>query len=142
MNRELKFNVWDKLNQRFCPIHVDAYKITWHGDFWSISCSELYDKTCFPFSRLDSDRFVICQYTGLKDKNGKEIYDNDIIFYHAIQERFEDIQTGIVTWDQEMSSWVMQIKDGPPGSFYFLYKSLPNDYKIIGNIFENPELLK
>jgi hypothetical protein len=66
------------------------------------------------------------QYTGLKDKNGKEIYEGDILK--------SDIFTGQVIY--YAPTFMVVEKDG--------WDMITNgeDYEIVGNIYENPELLK
>jgi len=87
-----------------------------------------------------------CEYTGLKDKNGKEIYESDIV--QEYQMRFED----------EGDDWKLLPYDKPDivtmGRFpiYWLERETfgyegedlkgPDDFEVIGNIYENPELLK
>jgi hypothetical protein len=82
------------------------------------------------FSHYPEDGWIIAQYTGLKDKNGKEIYDGDIC--ESIDGIF------LVTWDEEKSAFVMVFQDGER-----LYlEEMWEDTKIIGNINDTPELIK
>jgi len=78
----------------------------------------------------------IMQYTGLKDKNGKEIYDLDILSCtrHG--------WIGVVKW-RAPAFWVIELAGEPSGeeSQWSLNVNLLQ-YKIIGNFYENPELLK
>ena len=86
------------------------------------------------------ERFDIMQYTGLKDKNGKEIYEGDIItFGKYIKYRviFEDScfhlyhHEGLKEWDGTDYRW------GP----LYRIKELAFDVELVGNIYENHELL-
>ena len=83
---------------------------------------------------------TIGQYTGLTDKNGKKIFEGDIVkHYNNSDERFD---IGVIYWDEKFS----QLKRTSIGNFHhssFTYSiSRSCDYEIIGNIHDNPGLLK
>ena len=75
---------------------------------------------------------TIGQYTGSKDKNGKEIYEGDIVYIAAEDER------GIIRWDNETARYVV-IYDNIITDFDNWYGE---DLEVIGNIYDNPELLE
>ena len=75
---------------------------------------------------------TVGQYTGLKDKNGKEIYEGDIVYIAAEDER------GIIRWDNETARYVV-IYDNIITDFDNWYGE---DLEVIGNIYDNPELLE
>jgi hypothetical protein len=93
-----------------------------------------FDGQILPQGRAEweADRYEIMQFSGLKDKNGKEIYEADIL------------GTGEQRATMVFSTDVMQ--DGTSncfGSGFFPEADIdPSDCEIIGNIYENPELLK
>lgn len=78
------------------------------------------------------DKETIGQYTGLKDRNGKEIYEGDIVYIMPEDER------GIIRWDNETARYVV-IYDNIISDFDNWYGK---DLEVIGNKFDNPELLE
>ena len=92
------------------------------GDFSIIYENETYDKRV-----VYTD--TVCQYTGLKDKNGKEIYEGDILYGEFYGYPFPCIETFTVKWHKADAGFLAN---------YF------NNAKceVIGNIFDNPELLE
>ena len=75
---------------------------------------------------------VLMQYTGLKDKNNKEIYEGDICIVHD----FEKLKVE-VRFRKETASF----EGHNPKEIFPWVELSPTYYEIIGNIYENPELL-
>ena len=76
---------------------------------------------------------ILMQSTGLKDKNGVEIFEGDIVRWHDV-----------VTWDYSVTfkDGVFCISDDPSSNFYHLKEDINGKFEVIGNIYENPELLE
>ena len=89
------------------------------------------------------DPETLCQYTGLKDKNGNRIWENDIVVCKQyIDGNFIDyhIEFGFV----EMKHGAYGLHRDRPDAYYRPFKDWLEDYEyeVLGNIFDNPELLK
>ncbi len=136
--REIKFRVWHK---QLKQMYGDA----WHGRcVGEASTNSTNDHLRF----LQSHDMVLMQYTGLKDKNGREIYEGDIVNVHIfVQELGENF--GVVEGEREFVAEVefgvtgisvknKNFSDNPVFYDQFHEESL----EVTGNIYENPELLK
>ena len=123
MNDRFKFRVWNKEQNRF---HLDiSCDITAHGTL--VLSQGIKGKEYI----IDDDNYVIQQCTGLKDKNGKLIYEGDICKY-----KFEEIgeQKAIIYFNKELCSFLAK----PLNDFQY---TKINNCEVIGNIYENKELL-
>lgn len=99
---------------------------------------------------IDPD--TICQYTGLTDKNGKKIWENDILRYSydydgsPFLKDGEEIKyrVGAVFWSEWRGSWAVCGRGNKKctNNDVFKYNRNPNRTEVIGNVFDNLELLE
>ncbi len=100
-----------------------------------------YDVESFhdPLYEYKQGNIILMQYTGLKDKNGKEIYEGDIVSRHegGIHFQEEPLAEHVVKWGN--FGWLpFEIGEGYQKCVYGeIY-----EFIVIGNIYENPELLE
>ena len=122
--REYKFRCWDTKNKEMLEVQELDYKDSYNG--------EPMIRTTMYNDYFDTEDMILMQYTGLKDKNGKEIYEGDIVYIMPEDER------GIIRWDNETARYVV-IYDNIISDFDNWYGK---DLEVIGNEFDNPELLE
>ena len=114
----------------------------WNGEYMCYSPTLFKKETrsgCVQFATDDgSSSLELMQYTGLKDKNGKEIYEGDILKMDSE----EDQSTFEVVW--KFNGWRKKFTDWPDDlpEYNLLSRGDLGFYKIIGNVYENPELLE
>lgn len=122
--REIKFRAWFKREKRW--LRNDEYKITSDGKASTFGV--------FP-SSID---IILMQFTGLHDKNKKEIYENDRVSGVDINPEYGEYYfKGIIQWDDEKCAFSIKEENGKTR-----YMNEFITIEVIGNIYENPEPLK
>ena len=112
--REIKFRAWDKLNKEMFNVEIMNFQE-----------KQVY-KDIVSYRTFND--IELMEYTGLEDKNGKEIYEGDILFESSIEEYFKVIfENG--SFRAEVDEYSLDLED---------YARI---CEVVGNIYENPELL-
>lgn len=135
MTREIKFRAWDLETGKWCT----------HNDFLGDSGNPIKvnasvkTPSILEFGR---DDLILMQFTGLKDKDYKEIYEGDLL--KAIPNGMEPRSILEVFWDETIAAFYVRIKNKLDGSVTWndLLEGFTKEYTVIGNIYENPGLLK
>ena len=122
MNRIIKFRAWARDDNPFKK-GLMSYNV------YPMLNNEIYIDGDIYYV----DKFIeLMQFTGLHDKNGKEIYEGDIILNPLYEEPY------IVEYSENLAGYVGWGDDRACGC----YLITDEDIEVIGNVFENPELIK
>lgn len=107
--------------------------------FVGIDISSMFEIFCAPVIKwFRVNPKTLCQFTGLCDKNGKRIWENDILMAHLDESYPEDVTYETVEWG--VAGWVAH-ETGSTNREY-LDEFDTEHFEVVGNIFDNPELLQ
>jgi uncharacterized phage protein (TIGR01671 family) len=125
--REIKFRAWDSKAKEMDysdPLDDLSRSYRW---FYSLE------------DRDSSNNIFLMQFTGLKDKNGKEIYEGDIV--HFIEKFYPKFKNFRIRWGD--GAWEVYAELPNEDNLWFaLDRDLAFKAEVIGNVWENPELIK
>jgi uncharacterized phage protein (TIGR01671 family) len=133
MQREIKFKAWDGRTM-----------------FEPFTLIEGLNSKNKPFAGPYEEKTIFLEYTGQTDKNGKEIYEGDILNIHLFTQELGSslgVKEGECEFKaeicfQEMGLWVQGDKEEHCGYILWFHGLHEESFEVIGNIYENPELIK
>ena len=130
--REVLFRIWDKeleeMNHESLPDIAE-------GEIWydgETDCWSVYDD-----ATTDQERFVLMQYTGLKDMDGRKIYEGDIVKWVDAKPSFY-----LVEFIEGAFCLVNKRREGYPIDINIVYPSIGCRIKVVGNSCQNNELFQ
>ena len=136
MNREIKFKAWDKVTK----LLVDLIGFKDLGQkielwYWNKDNEKAY---CV----ADKEYIELMQYTGLKDKNDKEIYEGDIVkvqYAFTVSDKSYNFK---VCYDEDNAGFLLKEITKSYGTIEWFDNLSEHEFEVIGNIYENSALLK
>ena len=137
--REIKFRAWNK-DWKMMVLPEDLQAI-WFDGVTACAADVEFNITTTDGQRnknlwedCEKDEVTLMQYTGLKDKNGVEIYESDVVKFNFIgrEEGTSEVKWEYGEWNVTDFSEKVRISDNIHGAA---------DIEVIGNIYQNPELL-
>ena len=140
--REIKFRVWDKQKKRWIENTGNPYVFPFNG---KVAMTCWGSKTGYISDTDYSEYYELSQYTGLKDKNEKEIYEGDIISVVDIGTNPSENSRHQIVYCGEDDYPAFDLKphlDCDSNGLSYLKAGGDEEMIVIGNVYENPELLK
>ncbi|MEK3935964.1 YopX family protein [Sporosarcina sp. FSL W7-1349] len=136
MSREIRFRAWIPMTEQMIGVDVLAISpVGWSSDGTGVSLAY-------------QPHIKVMQFTGLRDRNGVEIYEGDILQGGHYPIRGEDGYVLVIEYDHDRFWGVRTLKSGSTargishGIADGLYEFVDGGIEVIGNIYENPELLE
>lgn len=121
--REIKFRAWDKKCKQWANLNqLSDWKTC------EVTAVVGMGNDTYPYQTFivrSDERFEIMQYTGIKDKNWKDVYEGDVV------QDWEGIKRGRVVWNDEWACFETTAR----------FIEMNEEMEVIGNIYENPGLI-
>ena len=109
------------------------------SDGKSFICMDIVEHYCVIALRwFEIDPETLCQFTGICDKNGNRIWENDILMAHLDESYPEDVTYETVEWG--VAGWVGREANSIDRQYLDEFDT--KYYEVVGNTFDNPELLQ
>ena len=157
--REIKFRAWDSKQKKYIDeVYPQEYMFEsndWDSPDYGDMCEALSFFPKSPMGPTFNGRIIYEQFSGLKDKNGKDIYEGDILENKESTQKIiaeghweaDDFERGVVYYDSELARFGLKFYskhggEGYTGREQHIDMYVSNGDTVIGNIHENPELLK
>lgn len=140
--REIRFRCWDQKDKKYLLPEKQGFVILPTLPSFGVTlpyenCSNPgnIDEDCIDWADADliMGRYELEQYTGLKDKNGTEIYEGDIMEFGIAGAG----KRGVVGYEEDFGSYETYTSKG-----YIIASLFTSRGKVIGNVHENPELMR
>ena len=101
---------------------------------------EYYENNpCYHLSMIEVDPETVCQYTGLTDKNGRKIFEGDIVRY--TDEVIGKGKADEIKYNETHAAFCRLHKSEMGLQYLFIDEAIANTIEVIGNIFDNPDLI-
>ena len=135
--REFKFRAWDTRKKEMFMVNKMTFR-TCYDVFRVFGNNHCKDE----FHIVNPDDCILMQFTGLKDKNGKEIYEGDIVKYKTTLKYKGETFENIIEWHETSSTCcfkIIGIKDRRVRYRLSKNQIFNHDIEIIGNVYEKEE---
>ena len=127
MNRKIKFRAWDNENKYMITSKQGIFTALRNSMNITVQDNGYYNNG--DLLKPNKEKYTLMQYTGLKDKNGVEIYEDDIV-------KYEGEDTSYVVMFDPTGYWCLD-GNGARNSEMLYYEDVFKYLEVIGNIYEN-----
>lgn len=147
MSREIKFRCWDKKSKKMRQVTEIVFNTGFYMEnndnsvklIW-VKGQDIIENKEIQIQREED--FILMQYAGLKDKNGKEIYEGDIVSKETFDDtkpNYRNVYYAKVMYIEELAGFYLVNKDNK-----ILWEVAEDKYNIevVSTIYDNPELLE